>query len=85
MKAEDKEKVLEDGIKGRMFCKGAEALKQEKIDLALHFIKLPEGRAEVFMEAETIQATKLSWGLNSCMQYPVSFIMLAVIKIPACG
>ncbi len=56
----------------------------KRIDLDLHFIKPSEGRAEAFMETETLPGnqTKLTWGLNGRMNYPVNFIMLALIKIP---
>jgi len=56
----------------------------KRIDLALHFIKPSEGRAEAFMETESLPGnqTKLTWGLNGAMKYPVNFIMLVLIKIP---
>ena len=50
----------------------------ERMDLALHFIKPFEGRAAAYMETSTITPvqTKVRWGLNSAMKYPMNFMLL---------
>ena len=56
----------------------------KRIELGMRFIKPSEGRAEAFMETETIPGnqTKLTWGVGGVIKYPANFIMLVIINIP---
>ena len=62
--------------------KGEQAItkikENERIDLALHFIKPFEGRAQAWMLTENTgngQST-VQWGLSSKMAYPMNFMLL---------
>ncbi|MEO8147471.1 MAG: SRPBCC family protein [Bacteroidia bacterium] len=50
----------------------------ERIDLALHFIKPFEGDANAFMTTESVaeNQTKVKWGFNSKMPYPMNLMLL---------
>ena len=62
--------------------KGEQEIKSiqegQRIDLALHFIKPFEGRANAFMETTALSTnqTKVKWVLNSSMKYPMNFMLL---------
>src|SRR5205085_8033347 len=62
--------------------KGEQEIKSiqegQRIDLALHFIKPFEGRANAFMETTALSTnqTKVRWVLNSSMKYPMNFMLL---------
>jgi hypothetical protein len=62
--------------------KGEQSIKAiregEKIDMDLHFIKPFEGRAVAYMATTAVTAgqTKISWGLDSKMNYPMNIMML---------
>ena len=62
--------------------KGEQEIKSiqegQRIDLALHFIKPFEGRANAFMETTALSTnqTKVIWVLNSSMKYPMNFMLL---------
>lgn len=50
----------------------------ERLDLHLHFIKPFEGHADAYMttKATDNNQTKVQWGLNSKMAYPMNFMLL---------
>ncbi|MEP6727548.1 MAG: SRPBCC family protein [Bacteroidota bacterium] len=52
--------------------------EDERVDMALHFIRPFEGRSIAYMA--TTQAagsqTKVKWGINGKMNYPMNFMML---------
>jgi polyketide cyclase/dehydrase/lipid transport protein len=54
----------------------------ERMDMGLHFIKPMEGRANAYMATETVGPgqTKVKWGMNGKMSYPMNF-MLAVTSM----
>jgi len=52
----------------------------ERIDYDLHFIKPFEGRADAWMTTDPVSEdqTKVVWGFNSKMNYPMNLMMLFV-------
>ena len=48
------------------------------MDLGLHFIKPMEGRANAYMVTEAVNAnqTKVKWGMNGKMAYPMNFMLV---------
>lgn len=55
----------------------------QRVELALKFIKPMPGEANAYIAVETISAgkSKVKWGLNSGMKYPMN-IMLVLLNIP---
>jgi hypothetical protein len=62
--------------------KGEQSIKSvregEKIEMDLHFIKPFEGRAVAYMTTLPVTAgqTKVRWGIDSRMNYPMNIMML---------
>jgi hypothetical protein len=62
--------------------KGEQTIKKitegERIDFALHFIKPFEGRADAYMTTEALSEnqTKVKWGFNSEMKYPMNLMLV---------
>lgn len=55
------------------------AIKEgERIDMAIHFIKPFEGRSDAYMITAPISASqsKVTWGINGKMNYPMNIMML---------
>lgn len=50
----------------------------EKIDMAIHFIKPFEGRSDAYMTTTSLSAgqTKVKWGINGKMNYPMNIMLL---------
>ena len=50
----------------------------ERMDMALHFIRPFEGRSIAYMTTTPAAAnqTKVKWGINGKMNYPMNFMML---------
>jgi len=80
-----------DGTVGFMYAwdstnkqagKGEQSIKSvkegEKIDMDLHFIKPFEGRAIAYMATTPVATgqTKVSWGIDSKMNYPMNIMLL---------
>ena len=62
--------------------KGEQEIKSitagERIDMEIHFIKPFEGVSNAFMSATALSAgqTKVKWGIDGAMKYPMNFMML---------
>ncbi len=62
--------------------KGEQEIKKisegERVDLALHFIKPFDGKADAYMSTDSISPnqTRVKWGFKSTMKYPMNLMLL---------
>jgi hypothetical protein len=76
---------------GKKSGKGEQEIKNvtegQRIDMGLHFIKPMEGRANAYMATDSIGAnqTKVRWGMNGTMAYPMNFMLVVMNMDKALG
>jgi hypothetical protein len=62
--------------------KGSQTIKKitegENVDFEIHFLKPFEAKANAFMSTEALTAdkTKVKWGFNSSMKYPMNLMLI---------
>lgn len=57
-------------------------IEGERMDLGLHFIKPFEGRANAYMTTTAVSEnqTKVKWGFNGTMKYPMNLMLMFMEK-----
>jgi len=52
----------------------------ERMDMDLHFIKPMEGKGSAFISTEALSPnqTKVKWGMNGRMHYPLNFMLVVI-------